>query len=410
MKTLLILTMSLFPVLSMAETPKCSAQKIDITGRYGDKGEFKAPLMEMWSEISGNLTAVDIKSKEAFNKALLILKSEDNVVLSKIKISMKKNQGSGFNLIAEIKKQKTPVKLIELQLFTKDAPNELCTEEIDIIEQDQGAREVNVKKIKDEDASRAVATDSISKRESKDSSELREKIMANYIKVGGDSIALDQAFCFFDKYKSVKFRAAGDPSRSNGITIDNQRYITINNLNYSMSKSRYYVIDMQTGLVRVYFSAHGYGGKKGVEESDMVAEGLSNLDGSNASPRGFFITGTRREGSSDPRWKFSMKLHGLQQGINDKSFARAIIVHPFPKMPPESASSNDPDINGVIRSDGPFSLSKGCTMLSEKYASDIINKTKAASSSVGGSLYYNYSAMEKSMGSFYCGDERLIKK
>lgn len=402
--------MGLFPFLSMAEIPKCSSQKIKINGRYGDKGEYKAPLMEMWSEVAGNLTAVDVKSKEIFNNALLILKSEDNVALSKIKIPMKKNQGSRFNLIAEIKKQKIPVKLIELQLFTKDGSPELCTEEIDVIEQDQGGREVNIQKIKDEKVARDIASDSAEKRDLKNPGDLREKIMANYIQVGGDSIALDQAFCFFDKYKSVKFKAVGDPARSNGISIDNQRYITINNLNYSMSKSRYYVIDMQTGLVRVYFSAHGYGGKKGVEESDMVAVGLSNLDGSNASPRGFFITGTRREGSSDPRWKFSMKLHGLQKSINDKSFARAIIVHPFPKMPPESASSNDPDITGAIRSDGPFSLSKGCTMLSENYASDIINKTKATSSSVGGSLYYNYSAEERARGSSYCGDENLMKK
>ncbi|MEA9357832.1 murein L,D-transpeptidase catalytic domain family protein [Bacteriovorax sp. PP10] len=241
-------------------------------------------------------------------------------------------------------------------------------------------------------------------------SSMREKIMENYTKLGGDPIALEQSLCFFDKNKGVKFKAAGDPSRSGGISIDNQRYITINDLNVTMSKSRMFVIDMETGKVNTYFSAHGYGGKKGVPESDMMAEGVSNVDGSNASPRGFFITGTRREGSSDPRWKFSMKLHGLQQGVNDKSFSRAIIMHPFPKMPEESASSDDPNVSGAIRSEGPFSLSQGCTMLSENYASDIINKIKTPSNSKGGSLYYNYSAEEKSRGASYCGDEGLMKK
>lgn len=241
-------------------------------------------------------------------------------------------------------------------------------------------------------------------------SSIREKIMENYTRMGGDPIALEQSLCFFDKNKGVKFKAAGDPSRASGISIDNQRYITINDMNSSMSKSRFYVIDMETGKVNTYFSSHGYGGKKGIPESDMMAEGLSNVDGSNASPRGFFITGTRREGSSDPRWKFSMKLHGLQQGVNDKSFSRAIIMHPFPKMPDESASSDDPQASGPIRSEGPFSLSQGCPMLSEKYASDIINKIKTPSNSKGGSLYYNYSAEEKSRGPGYCGDEGLMKK
>lgn len=246
--------------------------------------------------------------------------------------------------------------------------------------------------------------------ESDENSSIRDQIMANYTKLGGDPIALQQSLCFFDKNKDTKFKAAGDPSRSGGIKIDNQRYITINDLNSSMSKSRFYVIDMQTGKVNTYFSAHGYGGKKGVPESDMVAEGISNVDGSNATPRGFFITGTRRNGSSDPRWKFSMKLHGLQQGVNEKSFSRAIIMHPFPKMPDESASSDEPEVSGAIRSEGPFSLSQGCTMLSEKYASEIIDKTKSSSNSEGGSLYYNYSSEEKSRGPSYCGDEGLMKK
>lgn len=246
--------------------------------------------------------------------------------------------------------------------------------------------------------------------ESQDTS-VRGVMMANYKKLGGDPIALEQALCFFDKNKSTNFKAAGDPARAKGIKIDNQRYITIQDLNNPLNKSRYYVIDMQTGKINTYFSGHGYGGKKGVPESDMMVEGVSNISGSNASPRGFFITGSRRNGSSDPRWKYSMKLHGLQKGVNDNSFARAIIVHPFPKVPSESASSDDPNLKSKpIISDGPFGLSQGCPMLSEKYANEIIEKTKAPSNSEGGSLLYNYSAEEKSRGASYCGDEGLMKK
>lgn len=240
---------------------------------------------------------------------------------------------------------------------------------------------------------------------------VRGKMMSNYKKLGGDPIALEQALCFFDKNKNTNFKAAGDPSRPNGIKMDNQRYITINDLNAPLRKSRYYVIDMQTGKINTYFSGHGYGGKKGVPESDMNVEAVSNISGSNATPRGFFITGSRRNGSSDPRWKFSMKLHGLQKGVNDNSFARAVIVHPFGKVPSETASSDDPNLKGrPLDSDGPFGLSQGCPMLPEKYASEIIDKTKASSNSEGGSLLYNYSAEEKSRGASYCGDENLMKK
>lgn len=238
----------------------------------------------------------------------------------------------------------------------------------------------------------------------------REKIMANFTKLGGDPVALTQSLCFFDKYKSTKFKAAGDPSRPGGIKIDNQRYITINDLNSPMTKSRFFVIDLETGKVKTYFSSHGYGGKKGVPESGLTAEAFSNTDGSYATPRGFFITGTRREGSSDPRWKYSMKLHGLQLGVNDKSFSRAIIMHPFPMMPEGSASSDDPAAGALKASGSEFALSRGCTMLSEDHASEIINDTKAPNSKSGGSLYYNYTPAEKARGPAYCGEEGLMKK
>lgn len=95
-----------------------------------------------------------------------------------------------------------------------------------------------------------------------EASSVRGQMMSNYKKLGGDPIALQQALCFFDKNKDTNFKAAGDPSRSKGIKIDNERYITINDLNAPSNKSRYYVIDMQTGKINTYFSCHGYGGKK----------------------------------------------------------------------------------------------------------------------------------------------------
>jgi len=239
---------------------------------------------------------------------------------------------------------------------------------------------------------------------------LREKTFENFKKLGGDEIALTQALCFLDKNKNQNFRAQGDPSRPQGIKIANQRYITINDQNSPMSKARFFVIDLETGKVETYFSSHGGGGKKGVPESTVEETFTSNLDSSHASPRGFFITGSKRIGSSDPRWKFSMKLHGLQKGINDNSYARAIVMHPFPMMPPGSATSDDPNPGSKLTDYGPFAFSRGCPMLSEEHAENIIDRIKSPGTKTGGSLYYNYSKEEKSYGPEYCGDEGLMKK
>jgi hypothetical protein len=244
-----------------------------------------------------------------------------------------------------------------------------------------------------------------------DADSVREDLIANYKKLGGDPTALNQALCFYDKNRSINFKASGDPSRKGGIKIQNQRYITINDLNKNYFDSRMFVLDMDTGKVKTYYSAHGTGGKKGVEESGSNATEFSNVDGSNATPRGFFITGARVNGSSDPkqRWKFSMKMHGLQEGVNDKSYARAVIMHSFPDVENDVATSDDTNPKLKIEPRD-FYLSKGCTMVGPKVADEIIDTIKAPNTSSGGSLYYNYTPIEKSRGDSYCGDENLMKK
>ena len=242
-----------------------------------------------------------------------------------------------------------------------------------------------------------------------DTRDVQKNLMKNFVMLGGDPISLIQAMCFMDRYSNQKFKAAGDPSRSNGIKIDNQRYVTINDLNAGALNPRLFVLDLQTGKVEAFLSGHGEGGHAGVAASDLYVKEFSNKDGSHATPRGFFITGVRREGSSDPRWKYSMKLHGLQEGINDKSFSRAVIMHPFPGIPNDTISSDD--ANPVNKeTEGTYGLSYGCTMLSEGNASTVINKIKASNNSNGGSLYYNYTPVEKERGETYCGEEKLMKK
>lgn len=269
---------------------------------------------------------------------------------------------------------------------------------------DEGASEEIAEEGEETEVGFSVKADS-------DADYLRDILKSNFKKLGGDPIALEQALCFYDKNRSINFKAAGDPSRSKGIKIQNQRYITINDLNKSYFQSRMFVLDLDTGKVKTYYSAHGAGGKKGVPESDAGNVETSNIDGSNASPRGFFITGSRINGSSDPkqRWKFSMKLHGLQEGVNDKSYSRAVVMHSFPDVTNDVATSDD--AKPSLRTDPyPYYLSQGCPMIGPKVANEIIDTIKAPNNSSGGSLYYNYSSVEKSRGESYCGDENLMKK
>lgn len=234
----------------------------------------------------------------------------------------------------------------------------------------------------------------------------RTTIFANFEKMGGDKTALTQALCFFDKNKDKKFQAKGDPARSS-ISIENERYITILDLTKKSTEARLFIIDTQTGEVQTTFSSHG-GGQTYADSARnlFTAVDISNTSGSNFTPRGFFITGN----TYSSKWPVAMRLYGLQKGINDNSFTRAVVIHSYPKFWTEDRifSSNE-ELPADIISDGPMVLSWGCTMLSPKLATGIISKLKATESGKGGSLYYNFSNVEKDQGESYCGENNLYK-
>lgn len=143
MKTLLILTMTLLPALSFAEVPKCSAQKAKIIGKYGDKGENSSPLLDTWSEVSGNLTGIEIRSKDAFTKLAIVLKDDKNNEISKVEAVLTKNKSTEFNLINEVKKQKVSVEKIQFRLFQGNTAHEFCYEDSNVIAVDgQDVKEV----------------------------------------------------------------------------------------------------------------------------------------------------------------------------------------------------------------------------------------------------------------------------
>lgn len=150
MKTIVILALALLPQLALAEIPKCSSKKVTLIGRYGDKAEFPSPLLEMWSEASGNLTALEIKAAQSFTKAVVVLKDGEKTIVAKKEIALHKNKGTGLDLISEVKKQKSKVATLEVQLFREAGTQEYCHEISEVIEKDaEGPAEgINEKTIK----------------------------------------------------------------------------------------------------------------------------------------------------------------------------------------------------------------------------------------------------------------------
>lgn len=101
--------------------------------------------------------------------------------------------------------------------------------------------------------------------------------------------------------------------------IKNTRYVTIADLSKHSSKTRLYVVDMQSGDVRALWVAHGRGSD---EDGDGYATKFSNVNGSKMSSLGFYLTGGLYDGSNGR----SMYLHGLEAS-NSAAYDRAIVMH-----------------------------------------------------------------------------------
>jgi len=230
-------------------------------------------------------------------------------------------------------------------------------------------------------------------------------LQENYKKLGGDPIALTQALCFYKKNLKTQLHSIKD-GKTVKVSIGNPRYITINDLNKSAMDARLFVLDLETGKVNAYYSAHGAGTKNNVNWDDFFhLKESSNKKNSEMTPRGFFVTGETYDGS----FGRSMRFYGVQSNVNDNSYDRTIVMHGFKGLTDVMASSDDADniLTTMWRPDT-VALSKGCTMLSPKRVVEVIRMIKKQEGSTGqGSLYYNYFKDEKENGPNYCGETTL---
>jgi hypothetical protein len=91
-------------------------------------------------------------------------------------------------------------------------------------------------------------------------------------------------------------------------------------IDYSLpsTEHRLWLIDPDTRRVlRSELVAHGSG------SGELHATRFSNEPGSHRSSLGLFVTGETYEGQHGR----SLRLHGLEPGVNDAAYARAVVMH-----------------------------------------------------------------------------------
>jgi hypothetical protein len=142
-------------------------------------------------------------------------------------------------------------------------------------------------------------------------------------------------------------------------------------IDYSLpsTKPRLWVVDLERGEVLFHeLVAHGSG------TGDNYATRFSNLPNSRQTSLGLFLTGGTYDGGNG----YSLRLRGLDEGINDRAEARHIVIHGAWYVSAEHA-----------RRQGRLGRSWGCPALSLASARPVIDTVK------GGSFVYAYSGSDR---------------
>lgn len=141
--------------------------------------------------------------------------------------------------------------------------------------------------------------------------------------------------------------------------LSKNNVITIIDFNLPSSKKRLWTIDVNSGEILIHsLVAHGK------NSGDNKAQKFSNTPHSLQSSLGFYLT----ENTYFGKHGYSLRLKGMEKGINDKAFERAIVVH-----------SADYVSEDFIKANGRLGRSFGCPALPKNINEKFINTTKEGS-------------------------------
>jgi hypothetical protein len=141
--------------------------------------------------------------------------------------------------------------------------------------------------------------------------------------------------------------------------VDNPRLLTVIDYSRPSTEPRLWVLDLDKA--KVLFEelvAHGRG------SGNNYATQFSNADGSHQSSLGLFRTADTYVGSNG----YSLRLDGLEPGVNDRARDRAIVMHGAPYVNESMASTL-----------GRLGRSWGCPALRTAIAKTVIDTIKEGS-------------------------------
>jgi hypothetical protein len=138
--------------------------------------------------------------------------------------------------------------------------------------------------------------------------------------------------------------------------VINHSIISIVDFSQPSTKKRLYVIDLKR--YKMLFNTWVAHGRNSGRE---MATSFSNQESSFKSSPGFYITQQTYVGGHG----YSLKLQGMEKGINDKAYERAIVMHGAAYVNP-----------ALIPAQGYIGRSLGCPAVPEKLATPIINTIK----------------------------------
>lgn len=168
-----------------------------------------------------------------------------------------------------------------------------------------------------------------------------------------DSLHLDMAGLNRDAFENAK---KGWEKLSDAGKLNNPSIMAIVDFSQSSAKRRLYVLDMEN--YKVLFNTLVAHGKNTGRE---WAKSFSNKISSYKSSPGFYITGQTYYGSNG----YSLKLTGIEDGINNNALRRAIVMHGA-----DYVSESFIDAKGYI------GRSHGCPAVPAGEARAIINTLK----------------------------------
>lgn len=251
----------------------------------------------------------------------------------------------------------------------------------------------------------------------------KEKIRKNFIKLGGNSKAIDHALCFYHKYKNKNFYKKINGQYKSSTKIQNNKYMVVQDFTLPSSQKRFFLISLEddpkkgkkAGDIDVMFSSHGMGTKECGTNNELNAKFFSNKAGCQLTPRGFLVSAEKNPSSK--AWKWHMKLDGLQRDINDNSRDRLIVFHSGVssngnfQITKKGKSSSLEDFPSLYSKDSKGNQKKywgqgmtwGCSSVAPSYTQEVYEKTK------NGALFYNFTDTENKYSHQYCGENLLVK-